>query len=252
MEEHPPGSDFPETAETRGVPSNLPAPDPSTDVTRAETPATAAPTDATTPTATAKPGEPETTAPAATAPTDTTPQGEKPAPAPTVTSKPTFALDEPLALVESGPTWTRGQVIEGLKERHALQSEAVGWQGLFRVPLDKAKETWEPIIEAIVTRPEALGFLDDYLFSDPAKGQYLEECARYYDTQAPPAATAAPARTPTAAQITDPALRARVQYLENRDAQRETLAIKDRLNREARTSSRSTRSLIRTGARGRP
>jgi len=225
MRDHPTGADFPGDApETRSspIPSTLPAPDPSTDVTRSETPAPEAPSGEV-PAASV-----ETPAPAAAAAPEV-PAGEKPAAAPAAPAVKTFALDEPLALVENGPTWTRGQVIDGLKERHTLQGEADKWKSIFRVDASVAEQTWTPIIEAIQKRPEASGFLDEYLFSDPEKAEYLETCARYYDTQAPEAA--APARQPATAPG-DPVLRQKVAALEQRDQQRERIAINERLNRE--------------------
>lgn len=113
------------------------------------------------------------------------------APAAAAPPKPSYATDEKIGLAE-GAEWTRGQIVAALKERAELQqsapklhAEAENYKKLFGVQsFEQAQQSWGPLLQRLSKEPNTLGFIDAYL-NDPAKAEYLEQCAQFFEQQVP-------------------------------------------------------------------
>ena len=174
-----------------------------------------------------------TTAPTTEKPTPATTVAEVPTTAPTTAapSKPSFAPDEKFSLAE-GSEWTRAQIVQALQERVASTQEREQFRTLFGMEAKQAKEVWEPILRRLATEPDTATFLDSYL-QDPARADYLNRCAAFYEEQSgAPAAATAP-RSP-AAQATqrDPETQRKIAELEQWKSQQEQREAVSRVNRE--------------------
>ena len=115
------------------------------------------------------------------APEPAQPQAAAPTPAP---AKPSYDPTEKIGLAE-GVEWTRGQVVEALRERAAsapLAKEAESFRKLFGAEYAQVEQGWKPILERLNREPQTLAFLDRFL-TDPARANYLEECGKFYDQQ---------------------------------------------------------------------
>src|SRR6185437_2739790 len=235
VDQHPEGKDFDAAAPVAELPvqpdadTEAPTDTPAPDAATPDVPVT--PDDVTPP---ATPAEP--TAPQAQAPTeplvDAKPAGEPKPATPAATPEPTrLSLEGKYFIADGNEPWTGAQVIEGLRERATeapLVAEAQGFREFFGADLEKAKEAWTPMLDALRSRPERIRFLEEALEKMPDdKFQYLLESSQYWDTQTPAAvdpAAATPAQ-PTAEQPKyaqlDPQTKARLERFEQVQAERE-------------------------------
>lgn len=155
---------------------------------------------------------------------------EKPAvvtPAPE--AKPTYGTDEKFSLAE-GVEWTRGQIVDALKERVTLQpkaAEAERFAKVFRLDATKAEEVWAPIVERLTKEPETRALLGSY-FDDAEKKAYIDQCSAYYDSEHPPAT---PVAAPPVAAL-PPEVAQRLERFEKFTDEQQKRADVDRFNSE--------------------
>lgn len=116
------------------------------------------------------------------------PQAQTPAP-------PSIDPQEKIALVNGSEPWTREQIVAGLQERAKLQplaEEATGFRKLFgQESFEQAKAAWEPTLQKLAKNPSLTAFVEQVISADPDLLAYLEESAKFYQTQVgttPPAA----------------------------------------------------------------
>jgi len=160
---------------------------------------------------------PDAAAKAAEAPAPAAP----PAPAPVEAPKPkTYAADEKIGLAEN-VEWTRGQVVEALKERVSLQervpqleTELKTFAQTFGYPTAKeAAEAWEPALSRLRANVPLAELTDYVIMADnPEFHAYLRQAIDYYNQETGAAAPAlgsgvrnaapvAPAQPATIAQL---------------------------------------------------
>lgn len=154
-------------------------------------------------------------------------EGETP-PAPVVAEKPvveekpaeppapkTWAADEKI-VIGAGPDgtpveWTRGQLVEALKDRNEIKplaEEAKSFKEVFGMPASEAKEVWAPILQRLNDEPALQSFVETVFQSDDAGiVQYLSQCAYHYAAQV---AAGAVAPVPRAQPEAKPDLRSKL------------------------------------------
>ncbi len=222
LAEHPVGAEFDESAAPAPITPPIPLEPETPPTEEVSAPEVVPPT--------------ETPAPEATPPTEAPAATEKPAEPATPAPK-TYAADERIGLAD-GVEWTRQQIVDALQERVSLQAlkpEAEGFQQIFRMNAEQAREIWGPIVERITADPEIPKFIDAYM-SDPKKREYLDTCARYFDSENPQGAAPAAAPAPAKPAV-DPALQRQITELTQWKNDRQKEAALTRFNNEVATVS---------------
>jgi len=123
----------------------------------------------------------------AQATTEAKPAEAKPAEA--QVAKPTYGADEKFALganADGTPVeWTRGQLVEALRERvnlAPLASETEKWRGLFNGDFAKAESDWKPLLATLRENPHLTQLFDNVLH-DEALADYLQRSAIHFENE---------------------------------------------------------------------
>lgn len=203
----------------------------------AEPPPSGTPTDAP-PTVTPPTAEPQAKV-EASQPPQVKPEEKKPAAA---VEPVRFSLDNKYKFADDGPEWTGQQVVDALRERHALipkAQEADVYHEVFEMPAAQAKELWAPNIAWLRQNPQQVQMIAS-IIDDPQKAAYMTSCSQYWDSpegQQLRAQAAPPQQQPAAMS---PDVEARFKQLETQNQQ---LLAAEKTRKEAVARERVTRDL---------